>query len=174
MNAIRLLQTIALFLVLSLGFSSSAQAQIAAAKLTPLIDALTPGSFKNRAMAIDALAATGDPRAVPVLRVLLESKLYVDEASGKTVFTARSGGKGVRSDPVTGKELPALTDVKLDKVNNSLRRTLRTAIGQMSCSARRMMSASLRLSPFCAMQIPTISNCSIARSPPKPTPISSV
>ncbi|WDQ99193.1 urea ABC transporter permease subunit UrtB [Devosia sp. J2-20] len=139
MNAIRLLRTIALFLVLSLGFSSGAQAQIPDTELTPLIDALAPGSFKDRATAIDALVASGDPRAVPVLRVLLEGELYVDEASGKTVFTAQSGGKGVRSDPVTGEELPTLTDVKLDKVkvNNSLRRTLRTAIGQMTLLSQK-------------------------------------
>jgi urea transport system permease protein len=139
MNAIRLLQTIALFLVLSLGFAAPAQAQIADAELTKLVDALAPGSFKDRAAAIDVLVATGDPRVVPVLRVLLEGELYVDDASGQVVFTGKSGGKGLRTDPVSGAELPALSEIKLDKVkvNNSLRRTLRTAIGQMTLLSKK-------------------------------------
>jgi len=139
MNAIRLVQKIALFLVLAVGLTAPAQAQIADSDLTALVDALAPGSFKDRAAAVAALVASGDPRAVPVLRVLLEGELYVDEATNKVVFTARAGGKGQRTDPVTGAELPALSDADLDKVkvNNNLRRTLRTAIGQMTLLSKK-------------------------------------
>jgi len=134
MNAITLLRTIALLLALTLGFAAPALAQIADAELSPLVDALAPGNFKDREAAIGILAATGDPRVVPVLEILLEGELYVDEASGKVVFTAASGGKGTISDPVTGAELQSLTEDGLDKVkvNNGLRRVLRTAIGQMT------------------------------------------
>jgi urea transport system permease protein len=134
MNALLLLQRIALFLVLSLAIALPAHAQIADAELTPLVDALAPGNFKDREAAISVLAATGDQRVVPILEVLLEGELYVDEASRQVVFTAASGGKGAISDPVTGAELPALTEDGLDKVkvNNGLRRVLRTAIGQLT------------------------------------------
>lgn len=134
MNAINLFRTIALFLALMLGATPAAQAQVADAELTVLVDALAPGNFKDREAAIGTLAATGDQRAVPVLEVLLEGELYVDEASGKVVMTAEPGGKGAITDPVTGAELPALTTAGLDKVkvNNGLRRVLRTAIGQMT------------------------------------------
>ncbi len=134
MNAITLLRTIALFLALTLGSAVPVQAQIADAALSPLVDALAPGNFKDREAAIGALAATGDPRVVPVLEVLLQGELYVDEATGKVVFTAASGGEGAISDPVTGADLPDLTADGLDKVkvNNGLRRVLRTAIGQMT------------------------------------------
>ncbi len=113
---------------------SPAQAQIADAELTPLVDALAPGNFKDREAAIGVLVATGDPRAVPVLETLLEGELYFDEASGKVVFTSASGGKGTLTDPVTSAELPELTEDGLEKVkvNNGLRRVLRTAIGQMT------------------------------------------
>jgi urea transport system permease protein len=133
MNATSLLRTVALFLALILGLAP-ALAQTADNELTMLVDALAPGNFKDREAAIGALVATGDPRAVPVLEVLLEGELYFDEASGKVVFTAAPSGKGTVSDPVTAAELPALADVKLDKVkvNNGLRRVLRTAIGQMT------------------------------------------
>ena len=134
MNAIRLLRSIALFLVLTVGVAIPAHAQVADAELTPLVDALAPGNFKDREAAIGVLVTTGDQRVVQVLEVLLEGELYFDEASGKVVFTSEAGGKGTITDPVTSAELPDLTADGLDKVkvNNGLRRVLRTAIGQMT------------------------------------------
>ncbi|SEQ03653.1 amino acid/amide ABC transporter membrane protein 1, HAAT family [Devosia sp. YR412] len=134
MNAILFLQRIALFLVLTLGLAVPAQAQIADADLLPLVDALAPGNFKDREGAIGVLVTTGDQRVVPILEVLLEGELYFDDATGKVVFTSAPSGKGTISDPVTGAELPTLTEDGLEKVkvNNGLRRVLRTAIGQMT------------------------------------------
>jgi urea transport system permease protein len=111
-----------------------AHAQIADGELATLVDALAPGNFKDREAAIGALAATGDQRAVPVLETLLEGELYFDDATGKVVFTSAPSGKGDISDPVTGVALPELTEDGLEKVkvNNGLRRVLRTAIGQMT------------------------------------------
>ena len=111
-----------------------AQAQIADADLAPLVDALAPGNFRDREAAIGVLVSTGDPRVVPILETLLQGELYFDEASGKVVFTSAPSGKGDVSDPITGVELPALTEDGLEKVkvNNGLRRVLRTAIGQMT------------------------------------------
>lgn len=133
MNILR--HVAALLVILGATFAAiPAQAQIADAELTTLVDALAPGSFKDRETAIGNLVATGDQRAVPVLETLLEGELYVDEATGKVVFTAASGGKGAISDPVTGADLSDLDEDGLEKVkvNNSLRRVLRTAIGQMT------------------------------------------
>lgn len=134
MNAVRTICQLALFLALSLGPALPAHAQIADADLSSLVDALAPGNFKDREAAIGVLVATGDPRIVPILETLAQGELYVDEASGKVVFTAQSAGKGTISDPVNGAELPGLTEDGLDKVkvNNSLRRVLRTAIGRMT------------------------------------------
>jgi urea transport system permease protein len=114
--------------------ATPAQAQIADADLTPLVNALAPGNFKDREAAIGVLVATGDPRTVPVLEVLLEGELYFDEATGKVVFASQSGGEGTLTDPVTSAELPELTPDGLEKVkvNNGLRRVIRTAIGQMT------------------------------------------
>jgi len=134
MNAINFLRAIALFLALTLGLSAPAQAQIADADLSSLVDALAPGNFKDREAAIGALVATEDPRVVPLLAVLLEGELYVDETTGKVVFTKSAGGKGAASDPVSGAELADIDNANLDKVkvNNGLRRVIRTAIGQMT------------------------------------------
>ena len=132
MTLLRMITT--LMVVLGALLATPAHAQIADAELTPLVDALAPGNFKDREAAIGALVATGDPRVVPVLEVLLEGELYFDEATGKVVFTSASSGKGTITDPVTAAELPEITEDGLEKVkvNNGLRRVLRTAIGQMT------------------------------------------
>ena len=134
MNAASLLQRIALFLVLSLTIVIPAHAQVADSDLSPLVDALAPGNFKDREAAIGVLVSTDDPRVVPILEVLLEGELYFDDATGKVVFTSAASGKGAISDPLTGAELPAITEAGLEKVkvNNGLRRVIRTAIGQMT------------------------------------------
>jgi urea transport system permease protein len=133
MTRLRMITTLMVVLG-ALLVTTPAHAQIADAELSALVDALAPGNFKDREAAIGVLTATGDQRAVPVLQTLLEGELYVDAASGKVVFTAAPSGKGAISDPVTGAALPALTEDGLEKVkvNNGLRRVLRTAIGQMT------------------------------------------
>ncbi len=132
MTLLRMITT--LMVVLGALLATPAHAQIADTELTPLVDALAPGNFKDREAAIGAIVATGDPRVVPILQVLLEGELYFDEATGKVVFTSASSGKGTITDPVTAAELPEITEDGLEKVkvNNGLRRVLRTAIGQMT------------------------------------------
>ncbi|QQR37603.1 urea ABC transporter permease subunit UrtB [Devosia oryziradicis] len=133
MKFLRQVAALMMFLGLSVA-ALPAYAQIADAELTQLVDALAPGNYKDRETAIGALVATGDQRVVPILEVLLEGELYVDEATGKVIFTSASSGKGAATDPVTAAELPELADGDRDKVkvNNGLRRVLRTAIGQMT------------------------------------------
>src|SRR5690606_5561512 len=93
-----------------------------------------PGNFKDREAAATALAATEDPRAVPVLQKLTDGELYVLKASGRVVFATQAGGKGNAIDPVTGGEIGAIAsgDVEKVKVNNGLRRALCTLIGQLT------------------------------------------
>ena len=61
------------------------------ADLTGLVNALGPGSFPQHEAAINALVATGDPRAVPVLQALSDGNLYVRKADSKVVFALKSG-----------------------------------------------------------------------------------
>ena len=133
MNAIRLIQLLALFLALTLTILP-AQAQIDDATLKPLVDALAPGNFKDREAAAAALAATGDPRAVPVLQTLLNGELYVAETTGQVVFVTPAGANVALTDPVTGAAIGEVAkgEVEKVKVNNGLRRGLRTIIGQMT------------------------------------------
>ena len=128
MNAMRLVHLVAL--LLALFTIQPAFAQVDDATLAPLVDALAPGNFRDREAAAGALAATEDPRAVPVLQTLLDGELYADAASGKVLL-----GKGAGAiDPVTGAAFAGAADLELDrvKVNNGLRRALRTFIGQLT------------------------------------------
>lgn len=132
MNAKPFLQLLALLLALLAAplASQPAFAQADDATLTTLVDALVPGNFKDREAAAKALAATGDPRAVPVIQTLLNGDLYAVKATGKVVFLS---GKAA-TDPVTGASVGefASSDLEKVKVNNGLRRGLRTIIGQMT------------------------------------------
>ncbi len=129
MNAPRLLRLLALLLAL-FTIVHPAQAQVDDATFGTLVDALAPGNFREREAAAGALAATDDPRAVAVLQSLLAGDLVVDETSGKVLL-----GTGARAiDPVTGALHPDAAGFQLDKVrvNNGLRRALRTFIGQLT------------------------------------------
>ena len=99
-----------------------------------LVNNLAPGSFSDREAAIQALAATGDERVPAILNVLAEGDLYVIEATGKVVLTRKAGSGFAITDPVTGDSLGDIAkgDVDKVKVNNGLRRAIRTAIGQMT------------------------------------------
>ena len=107
-----------------------ALAQTADATLTTLVNALAPGNFKDRETAARALAATGDPRAVPVLQTLLDGNLHAVKATGQVVFLR--GGEAL--DPVTRAPVAGIApaDTEKVKVNNGLRRGLRTVIGQLT------------------------------------------
>ncbi|HQZ13554.1 MAG TPA: urea ABC transporter permease subunit UrtB [Devosia sp.] len=133
MIARRLVQIVALFLALAL-MALPAIAQVDDTTLKPLVDALAPGNFKEREAAAAALAATEDPRVVPVLQTLLDGDLYVVKATGQVVFVKPSGSSLTLTDPVTGAVAGevAKADVEKIKVNNGLRRALRTIIGQMT------------------------------------------
>jgi urea transport system permease protein len=128
MNAMRLLQLVALFLALAI--APPAMAQVDDATFATLVDALAPGNFRDREAAAGALAATDDPRAVRVLETLLAGDLQVDEASGKVLLGSGAGA----IDPVTGEAFPGAAELDLDRVrvNNGLRRGLRTFIGQLT------------------------------------------
>jgi len=127
----RLFRLCALFFLLLLPGLAQAQAP---ADFGALVDALAPGSFKDREAAVLALAAAGDDRAVPILEALAEGDLYVRKADGKVVFARKAGSGFALTDPLDGAELgdAARGAVEKVKVNNGLRRTIRTALGQMT------------------------------------------
>jgi urea transport system permease protein len=106
--------------------------------LRTMFNALGEGSFQENSKQIEALAATGDAAIVPALEAYAEGDLY-QRKSDKQVFAVKPAGSNfLLIDPVTGAEAgeeakSALTKVR---VNNSVRRTIRAAIGSLTLMSK--------------------------------------
>ena len=106
----------------------------AADDLKAMIDGLGAAKLSEMDGKVKALAATGDPRVVPLLEALGEGELYARK-SDNAVFITRPAGANLKLiDPMTGEDAGeeargALAKVK---VNNSLRRTIRAALGGLT------------------------------------------
>ena len=59
--------------------------------VTALVNALAPGSFKDREAAVAALAASGGEATVPVLEALAAGNLYVRKSDQKVFITSAKG-----------------------------------------------------------------------------------
>ncbi|HMB78324.1 MAG TPA: hypothetical protein VKN76_18170, partial [Kiloniellaceae bacterium] len=100
------------------------------------VQALSEGSFNDKAAAIDAMIALGDPRAAKVLEALGDGDLAVRKSDDAVVLIAK-GGSGYRlTDPVTGEALGDVgkRDVKKITVNNKLRGQIRGQVGALALS----------------------------------------
>ncbi len=105
---------------------------------------LSEGSYSDRGKVVAQLAATGDVRLVPLLEALAAGELNVVEETGQVVTIASWGDIVRLTDALTDEaagEAPRGA-VERIRVNNSLRRAVRAAIGQLtlmsdSASTRR-------------------------------------
>ncbi|EJN06243.1 urea ABC transporter permease subunit UrtB [Phyllobacterium sp. YR531] len=98
------------------------------------INSLSKGGFSQVADKVAQLSRTGDIKLVPVFEALAEGNLYTRKAD-EIVFMGKEGGNVLHlTDAVTG--APAGEGTKVDferiKVNNNLRRAVRTAIGALT------------------------------------------
>jgi urea transport system permease protein len=99
-----------------------------------LVNALAPGSFKEREAAVAALAASGSEATVPVLEALAAGNLHVRKSDHKVFITAAKGDKLVLTDPegmAAAGEAPK-PELEKIKVNNALRRAIQNALGGLT------------------------------------------
>ena len=104
------------------------------AELRPLVNALGEGGFSETETQIAALVKTGDPAVAPILEALAEGNLYVRKSDKAVVIGTKSGANFKLTDPVSGEavgEEPSAAIEKI-KVNNKLRRTIRSALGGLT------------------------------------------
>ena len=115
-----------------------------------LVRQLPDGSFSDRGRIVVQLAATGDTRLVPLFEALAAGDLNVVTETGQIVFIAPSGGDVRITDALTGEAAGEVARgaVERIRVNNGLRRTIRTAIGQLTLLSP---NAAIRLSAAQAM-----------------------
>jgi urea transport system permease protein len=108
-----------------------------AADLAPALSGLAANEFAATERAVEALAATGEPRARDVLQALLDGRLYRVKADGR-LLVATSAVRDPELEPAEGGpsagRLPA---AELDKIriNNKLRNQLRAAVGRFGLTS---------------------------------------
>jgi urea transport system permease protein len=99
-----------------------------------LVNALGPGSFKEREAAVVALAASGSEVTVPVLEALAAGNLHVRKSDQKVFITAAKGDVLALTDPVgmaAAGEAPK-AELEKVKVNNALRKAIQNALGGLT------------------------------------------
>ncbi len=132
---------------LGVSIAGPAAAETKLADFAGLVAGLAEKGFKKKAAAIDALAATGDPRAVTILEAMLARRLFQLKADKSVVIGEKTGTKYRVRFAATGAEIATVKKSKLKKIriNNRLRKKLRGAIGALSLHhkdpARRMAAA---------------------------------
>jgi len=106
----------------------------AADGLRAMVDALGGGNFQQNQKQVEALAGTGDPKVVPALEALAAGDLYQRKADGVVFIVRPAGGNFTLVDALTGEaggEVPKAALEKI-KVNNGLRRAIRSALGGLT------------------------------------------
>ncbi|MBZ9981131.1 MULTISPECIES: urea ABC transporter permease subunit UrtB [unclassified Mesorhizobium] len=134
MNLFRALGLTLLFLLATLSSSGAGEADLrgiiakfAAAK-----------GFSETGAVVHDLAATGDPAVERPLAALADGNLYIRKIDS-LVFVGKEGGERVQLfDPLSGEPSgeAAKDDITKIKVNNTLRRTIRDALGTLTLGAK--------------------------------------
>ncbi|MGV3549683.1 urea ABC transporter permease subunit UrtB [Rhizobium sp.] len=124
----------AVFVALVLMFSAMAQQAFAQEDLKAQINALATAKLPDLPKIVQTLAATGDPKVVPVLEALGEGDLYFRKSDNAVFLTKAAGANLSIIDPVSGETVGeeakgALTKIR---VNNNLRRAIRSALGGLT------------------------------------------
>ena len=124
MRLIRALVIVALLLV-PLGAHA---ANLPDADLAKLVTGLAGDGFDDKIAAIDGLGASGDSRAVAILKALADGKLAATEA--KQILVEGDGGQF--SDAVTGAPVTPAAEPDRIRVNNRLRGEIDGALSRLT------------------------------------------
>ncbi|CCV14119.1 urea ABC transporter permease subunit UrtB [Mesorhizobium sp. STM 4661] len=134
MILLRALGLMLLFLLATLLPASAAEADLRAI----IAKFATAANFSATEAVVRELAATGDPLVERPLAALAEGSLYIRKADS-LVFVGKEGGDSVELlDPLSGEKSgeAAKTDITKIKVNNTLRRVIRDALGTLTLGAK--------------------------------------
>jgi urea transport system permease protein len=105
-----------------------------AADFDELVAAFATKSFKAKIKAVENLAATGDPRAAPILDAFVNGDLYNRKSDKKVVIAKRKGNVYILTDPLNGEEIGQAPSNQISKirVNNRLRGIVRGVLGSLT------------------------------------------
>ena len=133
-GALPLIRYLAAVAIWTLLLSAAAPGQSSAADLQTLVQQLGGKDFNAKIAAVEQVAATGDPRAVPILDAMLTGQLAVRRADGRLVITEQRGRALILKDPLTSAEIGEADRASIDAItlNNRLRGVLRGALGGLT------------------------------------------
>lgn len=96
------------------------------------VKTLSKGSYSKKVKAVEALSEIDDERVLPTLKVMLDGRLYVVKNGGAIVAQE---GDSFRN--IIDNEIVAYSNgqVKKIRINNSLRRALRTALASIEINS---------------------------------------
>ena len=122
------------FVMLALLLATLAARPAAAEEIGAAVARLAAASYADKLSAVEAIAASGDARAAPVLEALLAGRLFVRRADGAIVLAEGRGQVMLLSAPLSGEALGESGRDTLDEItlNNRLRGVLRGALGALS------------------------------------------
>lgn len=122
------------FVMLALLLATLAARPAAAEEIGAAVARLAAASYADKLSAVEAIAASGDARAAPVLEALLAGRLFVRRADGAIVLAEGRGQVMLLSAPLSGEALGESGRDALDEItlNNRLRGVLRGALGALS------------------------------------------
>ncbi|WP_281926514.1 urea ABC transporter permease subunit UrtB [Roseibium album] len=131
------LKSIFVLFCLVAGLVSPALAQSDTESLRSLVDALAKGKYAETEQQIGALVATGDPAVAPALQALGAGDLYFRKSDGQVFIAEKDGKRFTLTDPLTLEVEgdAGRREIKKIKVNNKLRRVIRSALGSLTLMA---------------------------------------
>ena len=105
-----------------------------ASEVADLLTILATGEFAEISQAVGDLAATGHPRAQPILEALADRSLYLREETGQVVIGVDHADGLQLFDALTGEEAGIVGSREVDRIraNNRLRAIIRSALGAMT------------------------------------------
>ena len=114
--------------------STAATAGANERSLTALVSDLGAKSFSQKAKAVEALAETGDPRALAVLEAMLERRLFTRKSDNRVVTAVKTGKKFEITAPLSQEKIATVAKgaLKRVRINNRLRQQLKASIGSLS------------------------------------------
>lgn len=123
----------------------------AADDIAALVQDLGAKGYSAKIKAVNRLAATGDDRAAGILEAMVSRKLFVRKSDKRIVIGWKKGPSKGQSyeitNPLSGKVVGTSpkSDLSRLRINNRLRRTIRTALGGLTLAsadpAKRIVAA---------------------------------
>ncbi|TKT76881.1 urea ABC transporter permease subunit UrtB [Aquamicrobium sp. LC103] len=132
----RLLRALGLILLFAAGFGAPAHADEGELR-TIIAKFATSKNFRETEAVVRELAATGDPAVGRPLGALADGNLSFRKSDGQVFIVSEAGGALTLLDPLSGGRSgeAASREVTKVRVNNSLRRAVREAIGALTLNS---------------------------------------